>query len=123
MRKLDNVYTKEEISVYRNRIGSSYLTRTMVREINKLEENMTEMKNYVYPDYLPVLQVLSSEKKGIYEAYKNEKKSDRNLVDLAEGVITNDRIQKVETVEGDKQMLQLSNPKDLLNTIKSFLGY
>lgn len=123
MRKLDNVYTKEEISVYRNRIGSSYLTRTMVREINCLEDNMNDMKNYSYPDYLPTLQILSSQKKGIYDAYKEEKNSDKDLVDLANGLITNSEIQKIETIEGDRQMLQLSNSKDLLNSIRSFLGY
>lgn len=122
MRKLDNNYTKEEISVYRNRIGSSYLTRTMVREINCLEDNMNELKNHVYPEYLPVLQILSSEKKGIYDAFKESKNSTFNLTDLAKGVITNAEIQKVETIEGDKQMLQLSNPKDLLSSIRSFLG-
>lgn len=121
MKAMTDIYTDEEISVYRNRIGSSYLSRTMVREINKLEDNMNQMKNYKYPDYVPVLEVLSSEKKDIYDYAKNSKESKVNLNDLANGVISNSSIQKVEVVEGDEQMLQLSNPTKLLLSIRNFL--
>lgn len=123
MQKLTNNYTDEEISVYRNRIGSNYLSRTMVREINKLEENMDEMKNYIYPENLPTLQVLSSEKKDTYEYAKNSKESDVNLEDLANKLITNSSIQKVEVVQGTNHMLQLSNPSELIQAIRNFLGY
>lgn len=123
MKELKDNYTDEEISVYRNRIGSAYLTRTMVREINKLEENMDQMKNYTYPSGLPVLQILSSEKKEIYEYAKNSGDSKVNLMDLAEGTITNSEIQKIEVVNGDDKMLQLSNPAGLIQVIRAFLGY
>lgn len=124
MRDLPNNYSKEEISVYRNRIGSAYLTRTMVREINKLEENMKQMKDYIYPDYLPVLQILSSEKKDIYEYAKNSGDSKVDLVDLSQGVITNSAIQGINVVKGDQQMLQLSNPTGITLVIRNFLaGY
>ncbi len=123
MKELTDNYTDEEISVYRNRIGSAYLTRTMVREINKLEENMDQMKNYTYPSGLPVLQILSSEKKEIYEYAKNNGESKVNLMDLAEGVISNSDIQKIEVVNGDDKMLQLSNPAGVIQTIRAFLGY
>ena len=123
MKELNNNYTKEEISIYRNRIGSAYLTRTMVKEINKLEENMEQMKDYNYPSGLPVLQILSSEKKEIYEYAKNSGESKVNLIDLAEGLISNAEIQKIEVVKGDDQMLQLSNPVGLIQAIRAFLGY
>lgn len=124
MRELTDNYTKEEISVYRNRIGSAYLTRTMVREINKLEINMQQMKNYAYPSHLPVLQILSSEKKDIYEYAKNSGDSKVNLVDLAQGVITNSTIQGINVIKGDDQMLQLSNPSGVTLSIRNFLaGY
>lgn len=121
MRKMPEIYGKEEISVYRNRIGSNYLSRTMVREINKLEDNVNQMKDYNYPDYLPVLQVLSSDTVKKYEAVKKNGEATLDLNDLADKMITNSLIQKTEVVEGD-YMLQLSNPNDLIATIKLFLA-
>lgn len=124
MKELPNNYTKEEISVYRNRIGSAYLTRTMVREINKLEENIKQMKDYTYPSYLPVLQILSSEKKDIYDYSKNSGESKVNLIDLAQGTITNNDIQGINVIKGNEQMLQLSNPSGIALAIRNFLsGY
>lgn len=120
MKAMPDVFTKEDISVYRNRIGSQYLSRTMVREINKLEDNMNEMKNYKYPEYLPVLELLDSESVKLYSYDKENGNSKINLYDLANGVITNPQIQRVQEIEGD-YMLQLSNPQDTINAIKNFL--
>lgn len=120
MKAMPDVFTKEDISVYRNRIGSQYLSRTMVREINKLEDNMNEMKNYKYPEYLPVLELLDSESVKLYSYDKENGNSKINLYDLANGVITNPQIQRVQEIEGD-YMLQLSNPQDTINAIRNFL--
>ena len=121
MREMYENYGEEELSVYRNRIGSNYLSRTMVREINKLEDNVNQMKDYIYPDYLPVLQVLSSDTVKEYETVKTNGEATVNLNDLADKMITNSLIQKTEVVEGD-HMLQLSNPNDLIATVKLFLA-
>lgn len=121
MKAIKDVYNKDDIKVYRNRIGSSYLTRTMVREINKSEENMLEMKNYRYPQYLPVLEILASDTVKKYDESKQSGDSTVNLKDLASGVITNSSIQRIVEIEGD-HMLPLSNLNDLLSNIKSFLG-
>lgn len=121
MKQMPDSYSNEEIKLYRNRIGSSYLTRTMVREINKLQDNMKEMKDYKYPDYLPVLQVLATDTVNEYKAVKNNKEAKVDLLDLANGVITNSEIQKVEQIEGD-HMLHLTNVNDLVATIKLFLA-
>ncbi len=120
MKAMKDIYTKDDISVYRNRIGSSYLTRTMVREIGKAEDNMNEMKDYVYPSYLPVLQILSENTAKKYNETKVNGESEVNLVDLAQGVITNSSIQKVEQIEGDHN-LHLTNTTELVNRIKNFL--
>lgn len=120
MKAMPDVFTAEDISVYRNRIGSQYLSRTMVREINKLEDNMNEMKDYKYPDYVPVLQLLDSESVKIYSYDKENGNSKVDLYDLANGVITNPDIQKVQEIKGD-YMLQLTNPQDTVNAIKNFL--
>lgn len=120
MRTMPEIYGKEEISVYRNRIGSNYLSRTMVREINKLEDNMREMLEYKYPDYLPTLQILASDTVKQYEDAKKNLGATIDLNDLSTGLITNSMIQKIETVEGD-HMMHLTNVNDLVATIKLFL--
>ncbi len=120
MKELPEVYTSEEISVYRNRIGSQYLSRTMIREINKLEDNMNEMKDYKYPEYLPVLQILDSESVKIYSYPKENGESEVNLYDLANEVITNSQIQRIQEIEGDN-ILQLTNPVETVNAIRNFL--
>ena len=120
MRKMPEIYGKEEISVYRNRIGSNYLSRTMVREINKLEDNMREMLDYKYPDYLPTLQILASDTVKQYEDAKKNLGATVDLTELSNNMITNSTIQKIETVEGN-HMLHLTNVNDLVATIKLFL--
>lgn len=120
MKAMPDIYTSEDISVYRNRIGSQYLSRTMVREINKLEDNMNEMKDYKYPSYLPVLELLSSESTKLYAYDKENNGASVDLYDLANGVILNSDIQKVQEIEGD-YMLQLTNPTDTINAIRNFL--
>ena len=46
-----------------------------------------------------------------------------NLEDLANGLITNSEIQRVEVVQGDDHMLQLSNPTGLIQAIRNFIGF
>lgn len=120
MRQMSEIFGKEEISVYRNRIGSNYLSWTMVREINKLEDNVNQMKDYKYPDYLPVLQILASDTVKEYETVKKSGEATVDLNDLSDAMITNSLIQKTEIVEGD-HMIHLTNPNDLIATIKLFL--
>lgn len=120
MKSMTDVYGDEEIKVYRNRIGSQYLSRTMIREINKAEDNINEMKEYVYPDFLPVLQILSKQTVDEYNAVKEAGDATINLNELAEGMITNPVIQKVEVLEGD-HMIHLTNAKDIVTSIKNFL--
>ena len=120
MRKMPEIYGQEELQVYRNRIGSNYLSWTMIREINKLKDNMNEVIDYKYPENLPTLQILSTE---TLEQYKDAKKNlgaKVDYMDLATSIITNEEIQKIEEVEGD-HMLHLSNVNDLVATIKLFL--
>ena len=120
MRTMPEIYGKEELNVYRNRIGSNYLSRTMVREINKLEDNMEELMDYKYPDYLPTLQILSSDTIKEYEEAKKNLGATVDHMDLSTSLVTNTDIQKIEVVEGD-HMLHLTNVNDLVATIKLFL--
>ena len=119
MKNMPDIYGKEEIKVYRNRIGSSYLSRTMVREINKLEDNMNQMQDYKYPDYLPVLEILASDTVSKYNTAKSNGAT-IDLKGLAQGTITNSDIQKIEEIKGDN-VIQLTNPTELINSIRNFL--
>lgn len=121
MRKMPEIYGKEELNVYRNRIGSNYLSRTMVREINKLEDNMIEVMDYKYPENLPTLQILASDTVKQYEEAKKNLGAAVDLTDLSTDLVTNTEIQKIEVVEGD-HMLHLTNVNDLVATIKLFLA-
>lgn len=121
MKERSDIFTSEDLKVYRNRIGSSYLTRTMVREAKKIEENMKEMKDYKYPSYLPVLEILSTDTIKEYKEDKDSGNATVDLIDLASIPITNKDIQVVYEIEGD-HMLQLSNPATLVSSIKAFLA-
>lgn len=120
MRAKPEIFGKEELSVYRNRIGSNYLSWTMIREINKLSDNMNEMKDYKYPDYLPVLQILASETVKSYDEAKKSGEATVNLHDLSSALITNSFIQKTQTLDGD-HMMHLTKPEPLVAAIKEFL--
>lgn len=121
MKEMPNIYSNEDFKVYRNRIGSSYLTRTMVREAKKFEDNMKEMKDYKYPDNLAVLEILATDTVKEYQDDKLSGKSSVNLQDLAQKPITNSSLQITYEIKGD-HMLQLTNPNELINAIKTFLA-
>ena len=90
------------------------------KEINKAEDNLNEMKEYVYPDFLPVLQILSQDTVKQYNDVKTSGEATVNLNELAEKLITNPVIQKVEVLEGD-HMIHLTNAQSIINSIKNFL--
>ncbi len=113
-------YGKEEFSVYRNRIGSQYLSRTMVREANKMYDNRKEMMDYVYPPSLPVLQILARTTVDEYQAAYENKDSEYTLETLANNLISNASIQKVEIIECDHN-IELSSPVQAASKIKAFL--
>lgn len=115
--KYPNSYGTEEIAVYRNRIGSQYLSRTMVREANKLNKNLEEMKDYRYPENLPVLEILSAE--NINEYKNNELNMDLN--DLAKSVITESNLQRVVSIENSNKKMPINDVDKLSENIKLFL--
>lgn len=110
-------YSKEEIKVYRRMIASRYYTETMRREIKNLEENMTKLQDYVYPDYLEVTQILSTGYVNEVKALNDSGKTDISLETYANNMITNSEIQKVVTIEGEKSNLSLDNPEEVVNAI------
>lgn len=116
----DSCYTSSDIAEYRKRIGSGYLTKTMVKEINNVEANAIAEKDYIYPETLPVLEVLSS---ASIEKYKEEKKNNnfaKDYEEYAKEMLSNLQIQSVKIVDGD-EMLPMTNPDEIANIIKDFV--
>lgn len=114
---VDLGYSKEDIKLYRKMIASRYYTETMRREIKKLEENMNELQDYVYPDYLEVTQILSTGYIEEVKALNEAKKTDISLETYANNMITNSEIQNIIKIEGKKSNLSLDNPEEVVNAI------
>lgn len=113
-------YNADDISVYRNRIASNYLTPTMMNEIKHLKDNMKEVSTYKYPEFLPVLEIQSSEKVEEYSKYKTDNAVSKDLTDFSNDVITNSGIQSTSTILGGN-ILHLKNVDELTEKIISFV--
>ena len=110
-------YSNNDISVYRKMIANRFYTATMKREFRMLSTNMEMLKNYVFPEYLPVTQIFSSEYSNEFAQYKAENLMKKDLDDYAEGLITNSQIQKIVSIDGEKENLNLSNPGEVVSII------
>lgn len=113
-------YTDADIAEYRKRIGIGYLTSSMVKEINKIEENVIAEKEYVYPDNLPVLEVLTSESVNKYKDMKKQNNISKDYEEYANELLSNKQIQEVKIVSGD-HMIPITDPVNLAQTIKEFI--
>ena len=121
MQEMKDVYTGNDIKLYRNRIAVSYLTGPMVSEINKLIDNMTELKDYKYPTNLPVLEILSEDRIEEYKEAKANKGATVDLYELAEGMITNNENQEIVVIKGD-HALEFTNPDGVASEVRRFLS-
>ena len=116
----EGVWGREEVYLLRNRIATKYLTNNMVEEMRCLKENATELKDYKYPEYLPVLQLLSSDSVDKYKNLKDSKKIDIDLNKLANDMITNNEIQLVQTIAGNHDM-QFTNYETVADLTRQFI--
>lgn len=110
-------FSKADISLYRKMVANRFYTSTMKREFKMIKDNMTMLKTYVFPEYLPVTQILSSEYTNEFALYKENKLMKKDLEDYAEELITNPSIQTIVSIDGEKQNLNLTNPDEVINTI------
>jgi len=107
-------YGDKEIKVYRNLIANKFLTKPMKKEIHKLEDNMKEMKDYIYPENLPTLQILTSNN---IEQYS---KRGIDLNKYSENMITTENIQIIKEVDGD--LSDYLFKKDKIKQIKQIIN-
>ena len=110
-------FSSNDIATYRKMIASRFYTRTMRKEYKALPENMELFKDYKFPDYLNVIQILSDEYIKEYSKYKEEKLLNKDIKEYAEDLITNPEIQKIYLIEGKKDNLNLSNPDEVVSAI------
>jgi hypothetical protein len=115
-----STYTDSDISLYRHQIGISHLTSTMAKEAKLFCTNVEDEKEYVYPDYLKTLQIITSENFEKYEILKEDKKISKSYGDYSLELLTNGNIQRVQTISGGSS-IQLTNPNELAQVINSFL--
>lgn len=116
----DSNYTAEDIKEFRKRIGIGYLTGSMVKEINKLQENLMAEKEYVYPNYLPVLEILTTESVEKYKEQKNQNIISKDYEEYANNMLSNPVLQQVQIIEGD-HMVPVTNPSSVAQMIKEFI--
>ena len=118
--QVDSNYTEADIKEYRKRIGIGYLTGTMVKEIKKIQENATAEKDYVYPEYLPVLEILTTETVEKYQNQKNQNLISKDYEEYSYSMLGNTNLQQVKIIEGD-HMIPITNPSSLAQMIKEFI--
>lgn len=116
----DSNYSVEDIKEFRKRIGIGYLTGSMVKEIKKLQENLLAEKEYVYPNYLPVLEILTTESIEKYKEQKNQNIISMDYEEYANNMLSNQAIQRVQVIEGD-HMVPVTNPSSIAQMIKEFI--
>lgn len=110
-------FSRNDIATYRKMIANRFYTKTMRNEYKELSENMRLLKDYVFPDYLNVTQVLSNEYVEEFKGYKEEMLLQKDLEEYANDLITSPQIQKIVIVEGEKENLNLSNPEAVIEVI------
>jgi len=114
-------YTYDDIKVYRNRIGSSYLTGTMIKEIRNLKTNMEELKDYRYDQNLPVLNILSTKNIEKYSEYKKDNLITKDINMIIDDIVTNSDIQKVVEINGDIA-IELTNADEIVASVRTFVN-
>lgn len=110
-------FSNNDISLYRKMIANRFYTNTMKNEYKLLDQNMEQLSNYTFPEYLSVTQILSDEYVKEFVEYKNQNLMKKDIQDYAEDLITNPEIQKIIIVSGEKDNLNLSNPEAVIGEV------
>jgi len=110
------VYTMDDIILYRAQIAVNYLNNSMVKEQNKLIDNLKEYKDYKYPEYLQVVQIITSETEEKYKDKVANEGYTNDYVYYAEKMMTNSSLQRIEKVKGE-HMLPITNPSKIVEAM------
>ena len=107
---------QDEIKLYRNRVANKWLTKEMRNEINKIQDNMKELKDFKFNENLPTLQVITTNYRDEYL------EREENISRYATNLITNKQIQRIRTIEGDldNYLFTKEGIRDLKNLINMY---
>ena len=109
-------YTMDDIDLYRSQIALNFLNNSMIKEQDKLIDNLKEYKDYKYPNYLPVIEIITEETQTEYENKVAEEGYEHDYVYYAENMITNSYLQRVVKVNG-VHMLPITNPNKIVEVL------
>ena len=116
----EGVWGQDEVAVLRNRIATSYLTSTMIDEMQRVRDNSLEIVEYKHPEGLPVLQILSSETVEKYSKNKEKDLIKKDLKELAVDVVTNSELQTTVVLKGTHD-LQYNSYNEVGKLVKEFI--
>lgn len=116
----DGIWGADEVGVLRNRIATSYLTTTMLEEMDALRDNALELAKFKYPEELPVVQLLASDTVNTYKDYKDKENIKFDLEELASQVLTNENLQTTVVLEGNHDM-QFTNYEEVASLTRQLI--
>ena len=116
----EGVWGQDEVAVLRNRIATSYLTSTMINEMQRVRDNSLEIVEYKHPEGLPVLQILSSETVEKYSKNKEKDLIKKDLKELAVDIVTNSELQTTVVLKGTHD-LQYNSYNEVGKLVKEFI--
>ena len=109
-------YGEKEIKLYRNRLANKFLTKEMRNECKKLQDNMSELEDFKFPETLTTLQIITT-------SYRDEYlQRQENISKYATNLILNKEIQKIRTIDGelDYYLFTKEGIRDLKNLINMY---
>ncbi|MBR3511903.1 MAG: alpha/beta hydrolase [Clostridia bacterium] len=115
------VYDAQDMSELRNRIACAYITGDMVEEYKNLYNNKNALYGSKYDSSTPVLQIISSDVISEYEDKVSNGDLEKNVVQYASDLISNEGIQKITKIDGEKDDLRYLKFKELGQIIKDFI--
>ncbi len=114
-------YSGDDINLYRAEIAINYLDRSMVKEIDRLKDNVQNLQNFKYLDSLPVVQIVTTDTIEEYDAKKKSKEYTNDYKYYSNQLVTNSYLQRMVIVEGD-HMIPITDPDKIVNAVKENLS-
>lgn len=112
--QVNDSYGAEEIKLYRNRIANKFLTREMRGEAARLQSNMEALSDYRFHTGLTALQIITTNYRDEYLERQE------NISRYAKNLITNDKLQKIRTIEGSVEDYLYN--KDKIRELKNIIN-
>lgn len=107
----ENYYSAEQVKLKKMATIWNSLNISVINEMNTVNANTKELYDVKYPNDLPVLAFLS----------KDTEDTDQDWLSLHEELISNDKIQKIETLRGG-HYLHWTNADKIAEMTKEFIS-